>query len=92
MNHDVEPTIGIGLKLWWAFTWRGAFFGVLGAIAIGVVLGIVGALIKLDPVIVAMASGIIGLVYGIYMMAWAVRRVMIKGFGRYRLTVVEQDA
>ena len=92
MNYEVEPTIGMGLKLWWAFTWRGAFFGILGAVLIGVVLGVVGAVIKLDPLVVGIASGVTGLIYGIYMMAWAVRRLMIKGFGRYRLVVVEKNA
>jgi hypothetical protein len=87
-----DPNLMLALKVWWAISWRSVCLSVLGGIAAGIVTGIIAAILKhgfgVDAGHVGtIFSGALGFGIGIYFSAWAVHRLMTKGFGKYRLLV-----
>lgn len=90
MQHEVEPTLGLGLRLWWASFWRIMPIVIIGSFVIGFIIGVLGYVIGVDTKILNTFAGIMGGVFGIYISAIIFKRLMVKGFGRYRLAVVEK--
>jgi len=89
MNPE-EPTKVLGLKIWWAYFWRAMLLIIPGSLLIGVVGGIIAALIRLGPEYGGILGGVSGLIVGLYMSAYVFKRLMTKGFGPYRLVVVKK--
>jgi len=90
MQNEVEPTLGLGLKLWWASFWRIMPLVLIGSFVVGFIIGILGLILGVDNKALNIVAGIAGGVFGIYVSAFIFRRLMVKGFGRYRLAVVEK--
>jgi len=89
---EVEATFGKAAKAWWALTWRAVLLALLSAFLVGVVFGIFETVLNVDTHsggIVAI-NGTAGAVVGVYVSIWVMRRLMTKGFGRFRLALVEK--
>lgn len=89
--HELESTMGLACRVWWAFTWRSVLLGlVCGALA-GLVMGLITDILDFgkSPTL-SMASSAAGLALGVCASIWVMRRLMVKGFGRFRLVVVEK--
>ena len=99
MNNEVKPGYGIALKLWWAMVWRTfpliIVLGLLAGIVMGIVFGVLGAVMDFEKEQVLetarFAGAFLGIFLGLFITAWVIRRLMIKGFGRYCLAIVENE-
>lgn len=88
MRNEVEANYSTALKLWWALIWRTVPLAMAGAFVIGLVLGIIVGVtgLGLSPIV----SGVFGLVWGAFASVWVIKRLMTKGFGNYRLAILEK--
>lgn len=88
MSYEAEATYGTAARVWWAMTWRILPTAILGALIIGFVIGLISGAMNTDVNTAAAFSGIVGFAFGLWVMLFMIRRLMTKGFGRYRLAVM----
>lgn len=88
MRGELEATYPLALKVWWAIVWRTISLGVLAGLALGFVFGIASAVTGL--MLPQYVHAIIGLFGGMAACLWVLKRLMTKGFGNYRLAVLEE--
>lgn len=88
MSYEAEPTYETALKVWWALFWRIMPTAIAGAILIGFVIGLASGALNIDVNAASIFSGILGFVFGMWVILFMIRRLMVKGFGRYRLAVM----
>jgi hypothetical protein len=96
VSYEAEPTYQTALKLWWAMVWRFVpvivICIVVASIAIGVVSAMIGVATGMEKEQVqnmgAVAGFFVGLVLNVLVSIWLIRRLMTKGFGRFRLAVM----
>lgn len=84
------PTLGIAAKAWWALTWRSLLCAVVVGTVWGFVIGIIASIAGWQQGGMTLLAGVGGFFLGAYVSIRIMRRLMIKGFGRYRLSVVEK--
>ena len=89
MREEI-PSMFLALKVWWAFTWRVTLVGIL----IGVLLSFISEFIRtvtLGPnLITAFVFFLLAFIFVIGSQTWVFNRLMTKGFGKYRLVVVNK--
>ena len=90
-NIEMSPSWGLGLKVWWAWFWRTMILVFVLSIIIGIIVGVIGALIGLAQATISFSGGLFGLAIGLYLGPAILKRLMTKGFGRYRLAVMRKD-
>ena len=88
MSYEAEATYGTAAKVWWALTWRIFPTALLGSLIIGFVIGLISGALKTDVNAASIFAGILGFAFGLWVMLFMIRRLMTKGFGRYRLAVM----
>ncbi|MEM6810997.1 MAG: hypothetical protein AAF549_00845 [Pseudomonadota bacterium] len=87
---EEEPTWFWGLRVWWAWFWRYLLIVVILSALVGGGIGAIGALIGLASDTTASIGGGAGFLVGIIFMPFVFKRLMTKGFGKYRLAVVHK--
>lgn len=88
MSYEAEATYGTAAKVWWALTWRILPTAILGSLIIGFVIGLISGAMQTDINAASVFAGILGFAFGLWVMLFMIRRLMTKGFGRYRLAVM----
>ncbi len=84
----IEPTRKIALRLWWAFVWRSVLFAVGAGFSVGLVLGLLGALLKLTPDRMASVSGFLGVILGAGLSVEAMYRVLRKKYPDFEIALL----
>ncbi len=79
------------IKVWWALMWRVLLFSVLVGFAIGVAVGIVASVMGENPASFAILVNLAGMLTFMVVSFFVCKKLLTKGFGRYRLAVVEKD-
>lgn len=81
----------LGLKLWWAYTWRSVLVSILLGIVIVAVASLIVSFVYPHVDVTetnASFGGLLSFIAGI----WVMKRLLTKGFGGYKLVVVEKEA
>ncbi len=83
----------LALRTLWALMWRSMPLAFIAGIVIGAVIGATAAIIGVDIQSQGfkITTQLAGVAVGFAASVWIMRRLMTKGFGRYKLLVVEQD-
>ncbi len=89
MDHE-EFTWKGALMVFWALTWR--FFVILFpvAILIGLIFGAVSFFMGVEKDVAVARAGILGQIAAIPVYILVIKRLFSKGFGKYRLAVLEK--
>jgi hypothetical protein len=90
MRDLIVPDWKVAAQVWWALTWRMIIVLLPLSFLAGGIFGAVGALMGVPLVSVKYVANIIGLVLGISITIAVLHRLLTKGFGKYRLQVVEK--
>jgi len=91
MNNIVEPSFLLAVKVWWAWAWRSMLTVLALSMLAGFFFGIMGALMGIEQNTVSTIAGLTGFCIGLYFTVFFIKRLMVKGFGKYRLQVVEKE-
>ncbi len=78
----LTPSYMNALKFFWAFTWRTWLLSLLLGVSIGILSSIAG--FENLSVIV----NLISIFLGLFSMVWVIKRLLEKGFGRYRIVMM----
>ena len=89
MPIEVMPTYENVLRVWWAYSWRWAGLGLV-AFAVIFVLHLLAIAVKLDVVTLKKAEPVLSFLISVLASQWVIRRLLTKGFGRFRLALVEK--
>ncbi len=84
----VQPTLSHALRVWWAFYWRSTVFGIVIALVISLLLGIVGSAAGLSKPVILLAARVESLVVTFMVALFAMQRVLRKNFQRFRIGLV----
>jgi hypothetical protein len=90
MKNDEFTWLG-AIRVFWALTWRTLLIGVPLAVFIGVIFGFVSAFIGIPQDKVGLYGGVIGQIIILPVYIFVIKRLFNKGFGKYRLQVVEKE-
>lgn len=90
MNNDDFTWLG-ALSVFWALTWRTIIIALPLAVAAGAALGVYGHMQGWSPDKVATYGGIVGQIVVIPVYVYVIKRLFNKGFGKYRLQVVDKE-
>lgn len=96
--REVEPTYLMALRFWWAWLWRQGLVLIptlfLLIAATTLILVIVGKAAGMSQEEVSAIAGpmgfVLGLGVGCFAQLYIIRRLMTKGFGRFRIAIVEK--
>ncbi|HTK84225.1 MAG TPA: hypothetical protein VL625_03990 [Patescibacteria group bacterium] len=88
MAVEVAPTYDKIVQLWWAYYWRFFGLGFLIELVLSVIYLTMDQVlgIKTQHYMISIAVIIIGTVVS----QWVFHRLLTKGFGRYRLVLIEK--
>ena len=87
----IEPTRTLALKVWWSFVWR----AVLGALAVGVLAGMVIGVVTTamgvtDNSALSGLVSLVGMFLGVAVSAEVMYRVLKKKFAGFRIALVRE--
>lgn len=94
MNMKVDPqevTWEMTITFWWAQMWRSIPLIVLASILAGALYHFITEALNVDPTVKIWMGVGLGFYVGLLMTLWVVRRLLTKGFGKYRLFMVEKE-
>jgi hypothetical protein len=80
----------MALRVWWAFIWRMGLFGSLGGLVVGVVMVAVSHGLGLPVNTTNLIGYPITIALYVYIGMRVARHLIVKGFGPYRLAVVDR--
>lgn len=84
----LEPTRALALKVWWAFIWRAVLLTMAGGFLLGVVFGLLGALLGLGVDALSGLAGFLGLVLGAVVSVEVMFRILKKKFAGFELALL----
>lgn len=87
-----EPTDLIALKLWWAMTWRTLPLAMGAGMIVGAVIGAIIGMTGGAPEEVRGPAMLAGAAVGIFVTVKVLKWLMTRGFGKYKLVVISNDA
>ena len=85
---EVEVTWGKTIKFWWAWMWRAMLLALAGGLLIGVLFGIISALLGIQAPIL---SGILSFLVGIFSSFYMLKKVLNKDFGDFRIVLISKS-
>ncbi len=89
MPIEVVPTYENVLRVWWAYSWR---WVALGIVAFAVMFGFqfLAIAAKMDVETIKKVEQAISFLISVLASQWVIHRILTKGFGRFRLALVEK--
>jgi len=90
MPIEVMPTYDNVLRVWWAYSWRWGAAGAVVAFAVMFAVQFLAIAAKMDIETVKKAEPVLGFIISVLASQWVIRRLLTKGFGRFRLALVEK--
>ena len=91
MPMEIVPTYGNVLRVWWAYSWRWLAFGVCAAALCGFLFAAIVQMAGLNADMSEKAGMAVTFIISLLAAPhWAIRRLLTKGFGHYRLALVEK--
>jgi hypothetical protein len=91
-REGLEVTWGRATRVWWSIMWRTVVVSFLAAFALGVIVGVVGAASGLPAGFVRGASTLIGVVIGLTVSIWAVKKGLTRSFADFRVVLLPKQA
>lgn len=91
-ESEVDPSLLMGLKLWWAWFWR--FFIIFLLVCIGfgwLFILILDYFFNPKDTMHAILTIIFSYTLMVYVSAYVFRRLMTKKFGKYRLVIMKKE-
>ncbi len=88
--HNEFTWLG-ALSVFWAITWRTLLIGIPLALIVGALIGVIGYFQGLTNETIAQYGGISGQLVMIPVYIYVIKRLFTKGFGNYRLQVIEKE-
>lgn len=86
----LDITWGRAVKIWWAFFWRGILYTFLITFPVGIVIGVVAAMLDVVEHVKPYAS-LIGMIMSVPIGIWIVRIVFSKQFSDFRIVLVPSN-
>lgn len=90
-ERTLEPTYKIAVRVWWAFTWRSALLIVLGALALGILVGLANIFIRADPASIVKLTSLMTPVIFCAAQIEALRRILRMDFSTYNVRILEKQ-
>lgn len=91
MQREIQPSLLLALKVWWSWCWRVMPLALIGSFVAGFIVILIDYLIGIDQKTGTTISAVLGGAIGLYLSVYIFYRLMVKGFGKYRLAVLEKD-
>jgi flagellar biosynthesis protein FliQ len=86
--EEIEVTWWHAIKIWWSLTWRIVLFGGLAGLALGLLLGLFGAVTGTTDDTIQFWGQIGGMLVSIPIGIWVVKSILNKDFTKYRIILV----
>ena len=89
MPIEVMPTYDNVLRVWWAYSWR---WVAAGAVAFAVMFAVqfLAIAAKIDIETIKKVEPALSFLISVLASQWVIRRLLTRGFGRFRLALVEK--
>jgi type III secretory pathway component EscS len=87
--QELEVTFGRASQVWWAFTWRAMLYALLSGAIIGVVVGLICAVLGFDPQRLLPFNLLLGAVVGILASIWVISKILNKKFSSFRIALIQ---
>ncbi len=88
MAVEVAPTYDKIVQVWWAYYWRFFGLGFLIELPLGVLYVTMDQVLGIRPSQLMINGAVI--IIGTVVSQWVFHRLLTKGFGRYRLVLIEK--
>lgn len=86
--QEIEADWGHALRIWWSLVWRVLVFGGLAGLLLGLLAGIAGAVTGIEEGVIAGYVEIGSMLVSIPVGIWAVKVILGKEFGKFRVLLV----
>lgn len=86
----IKPTFGRVFLLWWSIIWRCVVFGMIGAVLVSVVFGVILGLAGASKETMTMVGEIVGVSLGIAVCVYVGWSRIGKRIGDYELVMVKR--
>jgi hypothetical protein len=83
----VQPTLGHGLRVWWAFYWRNTLLSIVAMFLVGILLRVSSAPLETRLYIIQYGQYVLSYLIAIFI----IRVTMTKQFKRFRIGLVSTD-
>ena len=87
----IEPTRKIALQFWWAFIWRAFLLVLASGFALGVIFGLIGAVLHISPDSLRAVASLLGLALGVYISVEVMFRLLRKKFKTFQIILATPD-
>lgn len=91
---EVQATYGNALRIWWAWFWRQMLLMIplvlVTAFVVGFIVGMLFPAGDGENSAAGFMGGLIGVVVSLGVQIFVIHRLMNKGFGRFRLALMEK--
>ena len=88
---EIQSDFKTGLLIWWQHQWRFFIFGVLPTTLLGMAMGKLGEMNNIAPEAVGIVVFMVNFILGIIASSLVYAYLIKKGFGRFRLAMVEKE-
>lgn len=80
----------LATKVWWAFFWRTWAFSLIAACVSLSIYHLTVRFMGIDPLVKEVMSVGLGVTVGMISGIWVVKHVLLSGFGKYNIRIVEK--
>lgn len=87
--QTIEVTLGHAAEIWWAWFWRAFLFSSLFGLGVGFIVGLVGAIVGLTPLVRNTIIWFFALPSGILISIWVLSNILKKRFRNFRIALVQ---
>ena len=86
--NEIDVTWGRAAKVWWSLLWRSLLFAGVAGFGVGVIVGVVGAIVGASREAVSVISFFAGLGLGVPIGIWVVKLILTKNYSDFRVALV----
>jgi len=86
--EEIKVTWRHATQIWWSLAWRMLVFGGLAGLVLGLLFGIIGAIVGTGDDVIQLWGQIGGMLVSIPVGIWAVKTILGKEFPIYRIVLV----
>lgn len=87
----VEVTWGRALKVWWTMSWRCLVFGMLAGAGCGLVMGIIGGILGMDPNARSVLTMLVTIPVSIFVGIWVIKGVLYKRYSDFSVVCIANN-